>query len=159
MLNLLYGPTLTSIHDYWKNHSFNYIDFCWQSNGNSNTNNGSSNMVIVVAEIIVLVLIQFFPISLLCYMIYICVCVCFLTQSSQQTWVSESHSVVSDSLRPHGLWPARLLVHGILQARIMEWVDIPFSRGSSQPRDQTQVSCIADGFLTIWATREAPQQT
>ena len=40
-------------------------------------------------------------------------------------------------------------IHGILQARILEWVAIPFSRGSSQPRDQTQVSCIAGGFFTI----------
>ena len=46
-------------------------------------------------------------------------------------------------------------VHGILQARILEWVAIPFSRGSSRPKDQTQVSCIAGRFLTIWATREA----
>ena len=46
-------------------------------------------------------------------------------------------------------------VHGILQARILEWVAIPFSRGSSQARDQTQVSCIASRFFTIWATREA----
>ena len=38
--------------------------------------------------------------------------------------------------------------HGILQARILEWVAIPFSRGSSQPRDRTQVSCIASGFFT-----------
>ena len=45
-------------------------------------------------------------------------------------------------------------VHGILQARILEWVVIPFSRGSSQPRDQTLVSCIAGRFFTIWATRE-----
>ena len=45
-------------------------------------------------------------------------------------------------------------VHGILQARIMEWVAICFSRGSSWPRHRTQVSCIADGFFTIWATRE-----
>ena len=43
----------------------------------------------------------------------------------------------------------------ILQARILEWVAIPFSRGSSQPRDQTQVSHIAGGFFTSWATREA----
>ena len=41
-------------------------------------------------------------------------------------------------------------VHEILQARILEWVAIPFSRGSSQPRDQTQVSCIAGRFFTIW---------
>ena len=40
-------------------------------------------------------------------------------------------------------------VHGVLQARIPEWVAVPFSRGSSQPRDQTQVSCIAGGFFTI----------
>ena len=45
--------------------------------------------------------------------------------------------VVSDSLRPHG----------ILQARILEWVAIPFSRGFSQPREWTQVSHIAGGFL------------
>ena len=46
-------------------------------------------------------------------------------------------------------------VHGILQARILEWAAISFSRGSSQPRDQTWVSCIADRRFTIWATREA----
>ena len=44
---------------------------------------------------------------------------------------------------------------GILQARILEWVAMPSSRGSSQPRDQTQVSCIAGEFFTNWATREA----
>ena len=40
-------------------------------------------------------------------------------------------------------------VHGIFQARILEWVAIPFSRGSSQPRDQTQVSCISGECFTI----------
>ena len=45
-------------------------------------------------------------------------------------------------------------VHGILQARILEWVAILFSRGSSQPRDQTQASHIADRFFTSWATGE-----
>ena len=43
----------------------------------------------------------------------------------------------------------------ILQARILEWVAFPFFRGSPQPRDQTQVFCIAGGFFTSWATREA----
>ena len=43
-------------------------------------------------------------------------------------------------------------VHEILQARILEWVVIPFSRGSSQPWDQTWVSCITGRFFTIWAT-------
>ena len=47
-------------------------------------------------------------------------------------------------------------VHGILQARILEWV-FPFSRVSSQPRDQTQISHIADGIFTSWATREAQE--
>ena len=46
-------------------------------------------------------------------------------------------------------------VNGILQARILQWVGISFSRGSSQPRDQTQVSCIAGRFFTSWAIREA----
>ena len=46
-------------------------------------------------------------------------------------------------------------VHGILQARILEWVAVPFSRGSSQPRDWIQVSCIACRFFTVWAAREA----
>ena len=47
------------------------------------------------------------------------------------------------------------LVHGILQARIMEWVTIPFSKESSQPRDRTQAFCIAGGFLNTWATMQA----
>ena len=110
----------------------------------------------------------------------VCACMC----------ESESHSVVSNSLPPHGLYT----VHGILQARILEWVAVPFSRGSSQPKVQitspalqadslpaepqespripewiaysfsgrsswprnwTGVSCIAGGFFTSWATREA----
>ena len=46
---------------------------------------------------------------------------------------------------------------GILQARTLEWVPMPSSRGSSQPRNQTQVLHIADGFLTIWAIRKAQE--
>ena len=48
-------------------------------------------------------------------------------------------------------------VHGIFQARILEWVAISFSRGSSPPRDRTQVSCIGRRILYHWATREARQ--
>ena len=47
-------------------------------------------------------------------------------------------------------------VHGILQAIILEWVAVHFSMGSSQPKNQTQVSRIAGGFFPVWATREAP---
>ena len=46
-------------------------------------------------------------------------------------------------------------VHWILQARILEWVAVSFSRESSQPRDQTQVSRIAGGFFSIWTAQEA----
>ena len=51
--------------------------------------------------------------------------------------------------------PMDYTVHGILQARILEWVAFPFSRRSSQPRDWTQVSHIEGRFFTSWATREA----
>ena len=63
---------------------------------------------------------------------------------------------MSDSLQPMDFSPPVSSVHGILQARIQEWVAIPFSRGSSQPRDQTWVSHIAGRFFAIWATREDP---
>ena len=53
--------------------------------------------------------------------------------------------------------PMDYTVHGILQARILEWVAFPFSRGSSQSRDQTQVSHIAGRFFTSWATRKAQE--
>ena len=46
-------------------------------------------------------------------------------------------------------------VHGTLQARVLEWAAISFSRGSSRPRDQTQVSRIAGRRFNLWATREA----
>ena len=118
----------------------------------------------------------------------ICVCVCVYVCIYKSE--SESHSVVSSSSWPHGLYSP-----WILQARILEWVAFPFSRGSSQPRDWTQVSphcrrilyqlshkgsprvlewvaypfsrvssrprnwtgvsCIAGGFFTNWAIREA----
>jgi len=65
-------------------------------------------------------------------------------------YIERKKEILSDTL-----WPQGLYVHGILQARILEWIAFPFSRGSSQPRDQTQVSRIAGGFFTSWATREA----
>ena len=57
--------------------------------------------------------------------------------------------------RPIDCSPQGSSVHVILQARILEWVAMPFSRGSSQSRDWTPVSCIAGRLFTIWATREA----
>ena len=104
---------------------------------------------------------------------------------------SASHSVVSNSLWPHGLYSpwnspgqnirvgSLSLLQGIFPTqglnwglphcrrilyqlshkgspRILEWVAYPFSRGSSWPRNQTGVSCIAGGFFTNWAIRESP---
>ena len=53
--------------------------------------------------------------------------------------------------------PMDYMVRGILQARILEWVAFPFSRGSSQPRDRTQVFHTAGGFFTSRGTREAQE--
>ena len=69
-------------------------------------------------------------------------------------WKVLSRSVVFDSLRPCRPWPARLPCPWVSQARILDWVAITFSRGSSWPRDQTRVSCIKGRFFTIWATRK-----
>ena len=52
--------------------------------------------------------------------------------------------------RPMDCSPPGSSIHGILQARVLEWVAIPSSRGSFQLRAQTQVSCIAGSFFTIW---------
>ena len=65
---------------------------------------------------------------------------------------SESHSVMSNSLQPHGLYSLP-----ILQAEILKWVAVPFSRGSSQLRNRTQVSHIAGRLFTNWAIREAQE--
>ena len=69
---------------------------------------------------------------------------CNIVFINTQVKESESHSVMSDTLCD----PMDYTVRGILQARILEWVAFPFSRGSSQPRDQTQVSRIAGRFFT-----------
>ena len=68
-----------------------------------------------------------------------CVCICLCAQSCPTLCDPMGCSLPGSS------------VHGILQARILAWVAISFSKGSSQPRDQTWVSCIAGRFFTIWA--------
>ena len=66
----------------------------------------------------------------------------FIAWTNRKPW-SLSGSVVSNSLPPHGSNLPGFSVHRILQARILEWVTISYSRGSSQTRDWTRVSCIA----------------
>ena len=76
-------------------------------------------------------------------LIYVCIFVCML-----------SHSVMSNSLQLID-WSLPGYVHGISQARILEWVAISFFRGSSWLRDQTHISYIDLQILCHWATREA----
>ena len=71
-------------------------------------------------------------------------------------------------LKKHALWkllshvqlfvtPWNYTIHGILQVRILEWVAVRFSKGSSQPMDRTQVFHIAGGFFTNWTTKKAQE--
>ena len=72
-------------------------------------------------------------------------------QNESESEVAQSCPTLCD---PVDCSPPGSSVHGILQARILEWVAISFSRGSSRPRDQTQVSCIAGRRFNLWATRK-----
>ena len=81
-----------------------------------------------------------FLLLLLCHFLQVSICIDFTVLSLETE--SESRSVMSDSATP---WT---VVHGILQARILEWVAFPFSRESSQPRDGAQVSRIAGRLFT-----------
>ena len=84
-----------------------------------------------------------------------------------QTVYSSNSELISSTLSPVVCVLSRSVVSkahptplsmGILQARILEWAAMPSSRGSSQPRDQTQASRTAGRFFTGWATREARRQ-
>ena len=83
--------------------------------------------------------------SSLCLSFLICVCM----HAQSPGWVGLFHPM--DCSLPDSF------VHGIFPARIVEWVAISSSRGSSQPRDRTQVSCIAGGFLTLSTLPNRPQ--
>ena len=78
--------------------------------------------------------------------------------SLQCHWYSESESEVAQSCLtlcdPMDCSLPGSSVHGIFQAIVLEWIAVSFSKGSSQPRDQTLVSRIVDRRFAIWATRE-----
>ena len=76
----------------------------------------------------------------------VCVCVCVYVHVRVCVCVTQSRPILCD---PTDNSPPGSSVHGILQARILEWVASPFCRGSSRPRDQSRVSCIAGRFFTI----------
>ena len=73
----------------------------------------------------------------------VCVCVCVCV------WITQLCPALCD---PMNCSLPGFSVHGTLQAGILEWIAIPFSRGSSQPRNRTLVSCITDRLFTVWAT-------
>ena len=79
----------------------------------------------------------------------------FLLQCMKVKSESEVAQSCQTLCNPMDCSPSGSSVHGIFQARALEWVAISFSRGSSQPRDQTRVSHIAGRRFTVWATREA----
>ena len=74
-----------------------------------------------------------------------------LTNSTLEVKWSEVAQSCPTLCDPMDCSPPGSSVHGILQARVLEWVAISFSRGSSRPRDQTQVSRIADRCFNLWA--------
>ena len=83
--------------------------------------------------------------SEVCVCVCVCVCMCAHTQSCLTLCDPAGYSLRGSS------------VHGIFQARILKWVAISFSRGSSRPRDWacvSSISCIAGRFFTVWTTRE-----
>ena len=74
-----------------------------------------------------------------------------MKESEVKVLVTQLYPILCD---PVVCSPLGSSARGISQARILEWVAVSFSRGSSQPRDQTWVSCIVGKFFTAWATRE-----
>ena len=89
------------------------------------------------------------------YILHMCFHVLYLNILPCAVCCAESLSHALHFVTPWSVACQGSLSLGILQARILEWVAMPSSRGSSQPRDRTQVSHLAGGSFTIWATREA----
>ena len=90
-----------------------------------------------------------------CLSVCLCLCLCVCVSVCVSVCVCVCVCVTHACPALHHLMdcsPPGSSLHGILQARILECVAIPFSRGSSQLRDWTLISCIAGGFFTIWAT-------
>ena len=98
-------------------------------------------------------------------------CSFYLSGDSVLNWVCEAHAEMDSTesgisslllfspiqliCDPMDWGPPESSVHGISQARMLVWVAISFSRGSSWPRDQTCISCTAGGLFYHWATWEA----
>ena len=131
VLSFVYSPTLTSIHDYWKNHSLTRQTF-------------AGKVMSLLFNMLSRLVMTFLPRSKRL----------LLPSSNRVFYIFFLYFKVAQSCLTL-CNPMDYTVHGILQARILEWVAFPFSRGFSQPRDRTQVSCITGGFFTNWAIRKA----
>ena len=107
--------------------------------------NGWSFLFVTVRSILLIVLNQYFISSLHLWL--------FSLEKKSEMLVLQSCLALCDCMDCSTTGPS---VHGIFQARILEWVDILFSRRSSRHMDLTQVSCIVGGFFTIWATLLSP---
>ena len=124
-------------------HNTNLISIHWISSDIIGVivNHSRLQLLYFIRRVILILIICVFLVCLVKYTLWICV-------STAQSFLILCNPM--DYSLPGSS------VHGILLARILEWVAIPFSRGSSQPRDQTWISCIEGRFFTIWATREGP---
>ena len=96
----------------------------------------------------------YFPLLLFFILFDFLPCAC-MTQYQNTEWVSEVAQLCLTLRDPMDCSLPGSSIHGIFQARVLEWVAISFSRGSSWPRDRTQVSHIADRHFTIWVTSKA----
>ena len=99
-------------------------------------------VAVMVALLVLIFLLHSFSFLQLQGSDILCVCVCEVAQ------------LCPTLCKPVDCSPPGSSIHGILQARILEWVAISFSRGSSQPRDRTWVSCTAGRRSILWATRD-----
>ena len=98
---------------------------------------------------------------------FVCVCIVVLKVNFSVTAINFSlhwchvYAMLSRSVMSDSLWPPWMVSQEaslslrILQTRVLEWVALPSSRRSSQPRDWTQLSCFAVRFFTVWAIKEA----
>ena len=146
-LSFGYSPTLTSTHDYWKNHSFNYV----------------RKVMLLLFNMQSRLVITFLPRSKHLWISWLQSSSAVILEPKKIKSITVSPSICHEMMGPDamilifwmlsfkpafsGLKLSSFIVHGILQTRILEWITFSFCRGSSQPRDWTQVSHIAGRFL------------
>ena len=130
MLSFLYGSTLTSTHNYWKKHSFDLWTFV-------------GKVMSLLFNMLSRLVIAFLPRDKYLLISWLQSPSAEILSESEFTQSCPTLCVPMDCSLPGSS------IHGIFQARILEWVAISFSRRSSRPRDGTQVSRIVGRLFTI----------